>query len=122
MKPRPGSFRFAHPDERHELEQIERAGGQAHGAAEQWPLPDCDQILTCARIGLSDTEAAIHSTFARISFLLKTAVDAISWPLSALLECTNNCSAIHRMGEIPNSCKYLWIQADRELAGVQLLL
>ena len=25
------------------------------------------------------------------------------------------------MGEIPNSCKCLWIQAGRELAGVQLL-
>src|ERR1700723_4459774 len=36
-------------------------------------------------------------------------------------ECSNNCSAMHRIGGIPNNCKFLWIQANAELAGVQLL-
>ena len=32
-------------------------------------------------------------------------------------DCTNNCSAIHRIGGIPNNCKCLWIQVGREPAG-----
>jgi hypothetical protein len=48
---------------------------------------------------------------------LKTAVDAILEPLSALFDCINDFSAVHRIGEIPNNCKCLWIQGSAELAG-----
>jgi hypothetical protein len=33
----------------------------------------------------------------------------------------DDCSAMHRIGGIPNDCKCLWLQAGAELAGVQLL-
>src|ERR1700677_1128502 len=36
-------------------------------------------------------------------------------------ECTNDCSAMHRNGEVLNNCKCLWIQVGAELAAVQLL-
>jgi hypothetical protein len=32
-------------------------------------------------------------------------------------DCTNDCSAMHRIGGIPNNCKCLWIQVGREPAG-----
>jgi hypothetical protein len=53
---------------------------------------------------------------------LKNSVDAILEPSSNCYGCTNDCSATHKIGEIPNnSCKCLWIQVGAELAGVQLL-
>ena len=56
-----------------------------------------------------------------VVFNLKTSVDAILGPSSRGYDCTNDCSAMHRIGEIPNNCKCLWIQLGAELAGVQLL-
>ena len=56
-----------------------------------------------------------------VVFNLKTAVDAILGPSSSCYDCTNDCSAMHPIGEIPNNCNSLWIQLGAELAGVQLL-
>jgi hypothetical protein len=52
----------------------------------------------------------------------KTAVDVILGPLSAWFETAPaTASLMHRIGEIPNNCKYLWTQVGREPAAVQLL-
>ena len=74
-----------------------------------------------ARMSPSDQPISRRAEDRREPFSLQTAVDTVLEPLSACYDRIHDCSRMHRIGEVLNGCKCLWIEAGGKLAGGQLL-